>query len=688
VDRDGITRPQGGAFDIGAYESGGAGTSPGADTTFPTISMTAPFVGATVSATTTLSASAFDNISVAGVQFQVNGVNYGAEDTAAPYSVSWNTSTVSNGSHSVRAVARDAAGNRTTSAIVTVTVNNALARSPRDTILPQVTLTRPASGSVTGSISLAATATDNIGVVSVAFRVDGFDIGAPLTLSPYQTTWNSATVSNGSHVLTAVARDAAGNAATSAGVTVTVNNSTTTQAGTYYLATTGNDSNAGTAAAPWATFTKAWSVLQPGNTLIVKSGTYKQDLSPKKSGTVSQPITVKAEVDGSVYIDGEGKRSVLSLSGNSYLTFEGLTLERSNDAVLDVYSAGKGLTSHHNTFRRIGAYCTSTTTEGCVVAEDGSHHNVFEDMWIWGTGRYKFLLYGGAGGNPPNLDAPYNTLRRIVIRYDPHPATSGNPQASVGVYSVTNTLIEDVIALDGLPASTEVNAAFYVTGHSPSSTSDNRFFGILALNGRDWGMQIDADGLADRNKITDAVIWGNANFGGLVFHGNLHDNACNHCTIVASGDYGIYNDAANTTVKNSVVMNSVRAGIDNSSGTMALGYNDVYNNAGGAYSGVSRGSTDLNPAVNPGIQYLTRAGAGVRGKAEGGSDIGGNLMNRYQDSVLTSTPLWPWPNQDRIKKEMCSDSGVTRGFCGKASLTDYVWSFAGSPTPSNVSTVP
>jgi hypothetical protein len=121
---------------------------------------------------------------------------------------------------------------------------------------------------------------------------------------------------------------------------------------------------------------------------------------------------------------------------------------------------------------------------------------------------------------------------------------------------------------------------------------------------------------------------------------------------------------------------------------MALGYNDVYNNAGGAYSGVSRGSTDLNPAVNPGIQYLTRAGAGVRGKAEGGSDIGGNLMNRYQDSVLTSTPLWPWPNQDRIKKEMCSDSGVTRGFCGKASLTDYVWSFAGSPTPSNVSTVP
>jgi hypothetical protein len=48
---------------------------------------------------------------MAGVQFQVNGVNLGLEATSAPYQTSWNTSKFSNGSHSLTAVARDSVGN-------------------------------------------------------------------------------------------------------------------------------------------------------------------------------------------------------------------------------------------------------------------------------------------------------------------------------------------------------------------------------------------------------------------------------------------------------------------------------------------------------------------------------------------------------------------------------------------------
>jgi hypothetical protein len=58
------------------------------------------------------------------VQFRRNGVNLGAEDTTAPYSATWDTTTVANGSHTLSAVARDAAGNIGTSASVTVTVSN------------------------------------------------------------------------------------------------------------------------------------------------------------------------------------------------------------------------------------------------------------------------------------------------------------------------------------------------------------------------------------------------------------------------------------------------------------------------------------------------------------------------------------------------------------------------------------
>ena len=69
---------------------------------------------------------------MAGVQFLVdNGTALGAEDTTSPYSVSWNTTTVANGTYTLTAVARDAADNKTTSAPVTVTVDNPIPRHPR-----------------------------------------------------------------------------------------------------------------------------------------------------------------------------------------------------------------------------------------------------------------------------------------------------------------------------------------------------------------------------------------------------------------------------------------------------------------------------------------------------------------------------------------------------------------------------
>jgi len=191
------------------------------DTTAPNVSISAPAGGATVSGTISLNAAASDNVGVAGVQFKVDGVNIGAEDTTSPYSVSWDTRTVSNGSHSITAVARDAAGNTRTSAAVSVTVNN----TAPDTTAPTVSISAPASGAtVSGSVSLSATASDNVGVVGVQFKVDGANIGAEDSSSPYSVSWDTRTAANGSHSITAVARDAAGNTRTSAAVSVTVNN--------------------------------------------------------------------------------------------------------------------------------------------------------------------------------------------------------------------------------------------------------------------------------------------------------------------------------------------------------------------------------------------------------------------------------------------------------------------------------
>src|SRR5207253_5771843 len=82
----------------------------------PTVAMTAPAAGATVGGTVRVSASAADNVGVVGVQFKLDGANLGAEVTAAPYAVTWDTKAAPNGTHALTAVARDAAGNVSTSA--------------------------------------------------------------------------------------------------------------------------------------------------------------------------------------------------------------------------------------------------------------------------------------------------------------------------------------------------------------------------------------------------------------------------------------------------------------------------------------------------------------------------------------------------------------------------------------------
>jgi hypothetical protein len=107
-----------------AVISGGDCGGGGGDPTTPTVALTAPANGAVVSGTVMVSATASDNVSVVGIQFKLDGTNLGAEDTAAPYAITWDTTTATAGTHTLTAVARDAAGNTTTSAPVTVTVGS------------------------------------------------------------------------------------------------------------------------------------------------------------------------------------------------------------------------------------------------------------------------------------------------------------------------------------------------------------------------------------------------------------------------------------------------------------------------------------------------------------------------------------------------------------------------------------
>src|SRR5206468_7794301 len=86
--------------------------------------------------------------------------------------------------------------------------------------------------SIAGAVSVAAAASDNVGIAGVRFTLDGAALGLEDTTAPYAVQWDTAMTANGSHVLGAVARDAAGNTATRT-VAVTVSNPVSYWPGTY-----------------------------------------------------------------------------------------------------------------------------------------------------------------------------------------------------------------------------------------------------------------------------------------------------------------------------------------------------------------------------------------------------------------------------------------------------------------------
>jgi poly(hydroxyalkanoate) depolymerase family esterase len=107
----------------GIDAAGGPSPDAGPGDSPPTVNITAPASGATVSGTISVSATASDDVGVTRVEFRVDGAAF-ASDATAPYAVSLDTRTLSSGPHTLSAVAFDAAGNAGTSAAVAVTVNN------------------------------------------------------------------------------------------------------------------------------------------------------------------------------------------------------------------------------------------------------------------------------------------------------------------------------------------------------------------------------------------------------------------------------------------------------------------------------------------------------------------------------------------------------------------------------------
>lgn len=189
-----------------------------ADTQKPAVSIASPTSGTTYtnSQTVAISAVASDNIGVTKVVFY-DGTTSKATNSAFPYIYNWSIAAVDNGSHVWSARAYDAAGNSSTSAAVTLTVNI-------DTTPPTIAISSPANGANVSSsvVTVSGTAADPgvpaSGLAVVELRVNG---GSWSNATGIASWTRSVTLAPCSNTVEARSRDYAGNYSTNASIIVT-----------------------------------------------------------------------------------------------------------------------------------------------------------------------------------------------------------------------------------------------------------------------------------------------------------------------------------------------------------------------------------------------------------------------------------------------------------------------------------
>jgi subtilase family protein/Big-like domain-containing protein/fervidolysin-like protein len=200
---------------VNAFRAVSAALATGGDSIRPTVTISNPLPGATVSGTIPVQGTAVDNVGVTRTEFYVD--NQLVSSGNASFSFSWNTAGVANGTHTLTVKAYDAASNVGESS-VSVNVNNVVVA---DSIPPTVAITTPSNGSFLGNknVKVTVSANDNRGVTQVCIFIDG-TLKTTLTTAPYSYTLSGRKLAAGAHVITSKAWDAAGNMGAAAPITV------------------------------------------------------------------------------------------------------------------------------------------------------------------------------------------------------------------------------------------------------------------------------------------------------------------------------------------------------------------------------------------------------------------------------------------------------------------------------------
>ncbi|MGV8056434.1 MAG: fibronectin type III domain-containing protein [Smithellaceae bacterium] len=452
--------------------------------------------------------------------------------------------------------------------------------------------------------------------------------------------------------------------------------------------------------------------------MIIRDGTYPgssniltQSQVPP-SGTPTSYTIIKAEHDGGVVFP-DGFLQMSNTAAQSYVQYEGLKSLS--------YTTISGA-SHVKFLRCAFTHNPATRNDDSTFTIVAGSYILVEDCWAWGAGRYKFL----AGGSAHHL-----VFRRCVARMDRVNAVS--PLAYFHAYTANQVAFENCIGIDG--AHDEFWVSFEERGpvfYSHAGSQDTYVHGCMAFNNKTY---FAGGAPASGFDVKQAAVWGAARFISTrndqgYSSGNISNATVGNIRSTNSGfrdwsGYGIemYNGPDNSiNVSNSLFYDVQPNAVLNPYQTLS-DYNVLYNNSinysaanlpAGAHDYASQNSNAIDPIDgSPGngtacLKYPVRVeeGSNCKGTGVGGADRGATILYRWGTSgtywgdtgwdSVTAEPLWPWPNEARIRSDMRAYSytgpmvsGQTgtlsgnRGFCSDGqTLTNYIWGYLNNPMPS------
>lgn len=414
---------------------------------------------------------------------------------------------------------------------------------------------------------------------------------------------------------------------------------------TYYASATGTGSTCSNGSP--GTVVACLNVVSADDTLILKNGhytgaNYMMHGPTSRSGTAGHYITVTAETDGGVLIDGQGARTPLLWDHNSYWIVQGMDFANSDGDVVAIYPG-----STFNIFRRIVAYNANTNANQHVWGIWQAPDNLLEDVAAFGTGRKMYESYETSG----------LTIRRPFGMWNRQDDDAGPFIVYSLSYNSDHVIIENPIGTRDEDAGTSCQP----TNSPPCGVSDQGIFSMDRL-GEYSDCEIHSGYYGGIGIILGSqFLWQDDNHGGEIHGGGvfgslefkdmaLYMTPGMHTTqrrvlmtgyFVTGDGFGDGGCASTTLTANRKLTNISIIGdndgsfpdlIDTTAGNN--GWTQTNYHTGNSVSSVYTGSNNIY--VNAG-------------------NVGATVYYQYIDGVLTSNFLWPWPMNARIKAAMTAD---------------------------------